>query len=128
VETKKKTRGKENGGGGRGRRLGFDPEGEGRDLWRGKGRRKEGLEPVQEEKVEHASCVTASRKMTKRNQDGVRWLLASTDCLDWLLSSFLLISSSISCSIFLLLFLGKQERFGENANRFQDLIKKLISK
>jgi hypothetical protein len=60
-----------------------------------------------EKKVEHASCMTASTKTTKRNQDGVRWLLASTDCPDWLLSSFLLISSSISCRIFLLLFLGK---------------------
>jgi hypothetical protein len=91
------------------RGLGFDPEGEGK-------REEDGG-------MEHASCVTASTKTTKRNQDGVRWLLVSTDCPDWLLSSFLLISSSISCSIFLLLFLGKQERFGENANRFQDLIK-----
>jgi hypothetical protein len=72
--------------------------------------------------------VTASRKMTKRNQDGVRWLFASTPYPDWLLSSFLLISSSISCSVFLLLFLGKQERFGENANRFQDLIKNITCK
>jgi hypothetical protein len=117
VETKKKTRGKKNGGGGRGRRLGSDPEGEGRDWSLSK-----------KKKVEHASCVTASREMTKRNQDGVRRLLASIDCPDWLLSSFLLISSSISCSIFLLLFLGKQERFGENADRFQDFINNIISK